>query len=291
MKKVSFFLLGAAFLASSLAFVAPKNPKAPITLAVQSDKSRVDFIGSKAADFHTGTFTVKGGSVQVEAGKLVGGSFVIDLANLKVTDAAGDRLAGHLKSADFFDVAKFGEATYTISSVNYTSATACTINGTLNIKGVGTIQVTNVYDMVPKENELNVFSISMDLNVPQVIANSHYKLWQDPIPAVEGDLPVIATDVKGSAKGTLTIVCDGSGKSGYYLQLDSLTIEIPTNIYDSNALTQLVYALGMEIEYVTGGIVDMNQMLLDMANGMLADEVMKVINDILDDMKIADANC
>ena len=73
--------------------------------------------------------------------------------------------------------------------------------------------------------------------------------------------------------------------------LDSLTIEIPTNIYDSNALTQLVYALGMEVEYVTGGIVDMNQMLLDMANGMLADEVMKVINDILDDMKIADANC
>jgi polyisoprenoid-binding protein YceI len=136
MKKVSFFLLGAAFLASSFAFASPKTPKAPITLAVQSDKSRVDFIGSKAADFHTGSFTVKGGSVQVEAGKLVGGSFVIDLANLKVTDAAGDRLAGHLKSPDFFDVAKFGEATYTISSVNYTSATACTINGNLNIKGV-----------------------------------------------------------------------------------------------------------------------------------------------------------
>jgi polyisoprenoid-binding protein YceI len=137
MKKVSFFLLGAAFLASSLAFVAPKNPKAPITLAVQSDKSRVDFIGSKAADFHTGTFNVKGGSVQVEGGKLVGGSFVIDLANLKVTDAAGEGLASHLRKPDFFDVAKFGEATYTISSVDYSSATACTINGTLNVKGVG----------------------------------------------------------------------------------------------------------------------------------------------------------
>jgi polyisoprenoid-binding protein YceI len=137
MKKVSFFLLGAAFLASSLAFVVPKNPKAPITLAVQSDKSRVDFIGSKSNDFHTGTFNVKGGSVQVEGGKLVGGSFVIDLANLKVTDAAGEKLASHLKSADFFDVAKFGEATYTISSVDYSSTTACTINGTLNVKGVG----------------------------------------------------------------------------------------------------------------------------------------------------------
>jgi len=135
-KKTSFLLLGAAFIVSSFAFMAPKNPKAPITLAVQSDKSRVDFIGSKAADFHTGSFTVKGGSVQIEAGKLVGGSFVIDLANLKVTDAAGEKLAGHLKSPDFFDVAKFGEATYTISSVDYSSATACTINGTLSIKGI-----------------------------------------------------------------------------------------------------------------------------------------------------------
>ena len=129
-------LLGAAFLVSSLAFAAPKNPKAPITLAVQSDKSRVDFTGSKAADFHTGTFTVKGGSVQVEGGKLVGGSFVIDLANLKVTDAAGERLAGHLKSADFFDVAKFGEATFNISGVKYTTAEKATLTGTVTLKGI-----------------------------------------------------------------------------------------------------------------------------------------------------------
>ncbi len=161
----------------------------------------------------------------------------------------------------------------------------------LNINGVGTIQVTNVYDMVAKENETNVFSVSMDLNIPQVFANSYYKLWQDPIPAVEGNLPVIASNVKGSAKGTLTIVCDGTDKSGYYLQLDSLTIEIPKNIYDSNALTQLVYALGMDINYITAGIVDMNQMLLDLANGMLANEVMGVINGILENTKIADANC
>lgn len=161
----------------------------------------------------------------------------------------------------------------------------------LNILGVGGIQVTNVYDVVAKENQTNVFSVTMDLNIPQVIANSHYKLWQDPIPAVEGDLPVIASGVKGTGKGTLTVVCDGTDKSGYYLQLDSLTIDIPKNIYDSNALTQLVYALGMDINYITAGIVDMNQMLLDLANGMLADEVLKVINGILEDMKIADANC
>lgn len=57
------------------------------------------------------------------------------MANVKVTDGAGAKLEGHLKSADFFDVAKFGEATYKISSVSYTGDNTATINGTLNLKG------------------------------------------------------------------------------------------------------------------------------------------------------------
>ena len=40
-----------------------------------------------------------------------------------------------MKSPDFFDVAKFAEATFEISSVNYTSASTADVAGTLNIKG------------------------------------------------------------------------------------------------------------------------------------------------------------
>lgn len=134
MKKAFLTLVSAALLIGVSSFTN-ETKKAPITLAVVAEKSRVDWIGSKAGDFHTGSFTVKSGQVQVDGGKLVGGSFVIDLANLKVTDGAGERLAGHLKAADFFEVAKFGEATYTISSVNYTSDNNCEINGNLVIKG------------------------------------------------------------------------------------------------------------------------------------------------------------
>ncbi|MFW1123177.1 YceI family protein, partial [Vibrio parahaemolyticus] len=47
----------------------------------------------------------------------------------------GDRLTGHLKAADFFDVAKFGEATYKITNVNYTGEGTATISGVLNLKG------------------------------------------------------------------------------------------------------------------------------------------------------------
>lgn len=133
MKKLVLSLVSAAMIIGISSFTVLKK-KAPITLNV-TEKSRIDWIGSKAGDFHTGSFSVKSGQVQVDNGKLTGGSFVIDLANLKVTDGAGDRLAGHLKGADFFDVAKFGEATYTISSVNYTSDTNCEINGNLSLKG------------------------------------------------------------------------------------------------------------------------------------------------------------
>ncbi|MDD2791584.1 MAG: YceI family protein [Sediminibacterium sp.] len=135
MKKIVFALLGTAFVAGLYSFSPVKSVKEVVTYSVDASKSRVDWVGSKKNDFHTGYFTVKSGSVQVDGGKLTGGEFVIDLANVKVTDGAGEKLAGHLKSADFFDVAKFSEATYTITGVSYTNESTATINGTLNLKG------------------------------------------------------------------------------------------------------------------------------------------------------------
>lgn len=163
----------------------------------------------------------------------------------------------------------------------------------LNVKGVGGIVVTNVYDIIAKPNTSNVFSVTMDLNVPKVTAEAHYKIWQDPIPAMTGNIPVVAENVKGKSTGTLTIVCDTDNpeKSGYYLQIDSIDIDIPKNVFDSNILFTAVSIFGMDIEYLTGGVVDLNQMLLDLADGLLADEVEDVLNDILKDMKLLDYNC
>ena len=163
----------------------------------------------------------------------------------------------------------------------------------MNIKGVGGIQVTNVYNVLPKPDQNNVFSVSMDLNVPKVTAEAYYKIWQDPIPAMSGTIPVIASNVKGSATGTLIIYCNETNpdESGYYLQIDSLTIEIPKNVFDPNILFTAVSIFGMDISYLTGGVVDLNQMLLDLADGKLANVVVDVLNDILDDYKLMNANC
>jgi hypothetical protein len=163
----------------------------------------------------------------------------------------------------------------------------------MNIKGVGGIQVTNVYNVVAKPDQENVFSVSMDLNIPKVTAQAYYKIWQDPIPAMSGTIPVIASNVKGSATGTLISYCSETNpdESGYFLQIDSLTIEIPKNVFDSNILFTAVSIFGMDISYLTGGVVDLNQMLLDLADGKLANVVVDVLNDILDDYKLMNANC
>ena len=137
MKKIIFAVVMVATSFSLVAFTKKDKTNAAVTFTVNAQKSKVDWIGSKKSDFHTGYFPVKSGAVQVDGGKLVGGSFVIDVAGLKVTDEGGGaKLQGHLSSADFFDISKFGEATFTINTVDYTKADRATIKGDLSLKGI-----------------------------------------------------------------------------------------------------------------------------------------------------------
>ena len=135
MKKTFLSLATVALVAGLLSF-APATQKNYADLTVNLEKSRVDWVGSKKSDFHTGIVPLKSGSVSVSGGKLTGGKFVMDIANLKVTDAAGDRLAGHLKSAEILDAAKNPEATFEITGVNYTSESTATVSGKLTFNGV-----------------------------------------------------------------------------------------------------------------------------------------------------------
>ena len=137
MKKIIFAVVILATSFSLVAFTKKDKTNAAVTFTVNAQKSKVDWVGSKKSDFHTGYFPVKSGAVQVDGGKLVGGSFVIDVAGLKVTDEGGGaKLQGHLSSGDFFDISKFGEATFTINKVDYINADRATIKGDLSLKGI-----------------------------------------------------------------------------------------------------------------------------------------------------------
>ena len=94
------------------------------SFAVDTQVSTVDWTGKKIVgdDSHTGKINISEGEFLVKDGALTGGNFTIDMASLTVTDLeAGngkEKLEGHLKTGDFFEVEKFPTAKFEIASVS-----------------------------------------------------------------------------------------------------------------------------------------------------------------------------
>lgn len=134
--KVSKWMLGA--LAMSLVVACtPKKEENKTTEAQESaatvqaseshavllDQSTINWEGKKVGidSKHHGTISLKSGDVAFELStmELKGGVFVIDMNSINNLDLEGDmkgKLEGHLKSADFFDVEKYPEARFEITS-------------------------------------------------------------------------------------------------------------------------------------------------------------------------------
>ena len=90
------------------------------------------------ASSHNGTVNVKTGSVVLKNNQLVGGTFVLDMTSINSTDLQGEyqqKLNGHLKTGDFFEVDKYPTATFKITSVKKGANGKSTVSGTLTAKG------------------------------------------------------------------------------------------------------------------------------------------------------------
>jgi len=130
MKKI--FLL--AVLASGLVFGQSKKVLA----------SDVHWWGYKVAkseaSSHDGTVKVKSGDMIMKGNSLIGGSFVLDMTSISSTDLSGEyqqKLNGHLKNGDFFEVEKFPTASFKITSVkkNNDKIYNSLVTGNLTVKG------------------------------------------------------------------------------------------------------------------------------------------------------------
>ena len=137
MKKATTSMAIALF---SLTMVTAKEPVANGTLTVNTEKSNIDWKGEKVTGEHTGTIKLSNGTLEMKDGKLKGGEFVIDMTSLENTDLDGEykgKLEGHLKSDDFFGVAKYPEATLKIKSVKETDKNGVyNVTADLTIKGI-----------------------------------------------------------------------------------------------------------------------------------------------------------
>ena len=97
-------------------------------------------IAKSEASSHDGTVKVKSGDMIMKGNQLVGGTFVLDMTSITSTDLTGEyqqKLNGHLKTGDFFEVEKYPTATFKITSVkkNNDKIYNSVVSGTLTVKG------------------------------------------------------------------------------------------------------------------------------------------------------------
>ena len=137
MKKVKTTAL---LLAISIASFAtnPEIKGGDHSFQVQPKQSKFEWLAKKVTGEHYGDVMIKSGVLDVKGGKIVGGNFEIDTRTINATDLEGEykqKLDGHLKSADFFDVEKHPTAKFVITKAEQTGSDA-KITGNLTIKGI-----------------------------------------------------------------------------------------------------------------------------------------------------------
>jgi polyisoprenoid-binding protein YceI len=110
--------------------------------AISPEKSEVIWEGKKLVRKHHGTIGVKGGFVMMDKGRLTGGELTINMnsiVDLSQTGSSKEKLEGHLKSDDFFDVNNHPTAGFTVTkTASYLGDEGINtlIYGNLTIKGI-----------------------------------------------------------------------------------------------------------------------------------------------------------
>lgn len=122
---------------------AVTNEAAPVAAApvaaekysITPENSKIEFVGSKVTGQHNGSFGKFTGSIdyagQPEKSRV---TITIDTASLTADDP---KLTAHLKTADFFDVAKYPQATFQSTEIKAggDKGASHTITGNLNLHG------------------------------------------------------------------------------------------------------------------------------------------------------------
>ncbi len=118
---------------------------------------------------HFGTIKFESGDVTVKDGKLESGKFVADMTSLTSEDLKNDaaqleKLNGHLKSGDFFEVEKFPTASYEITRVTPSAEGDYNtlLDGNLTVKGISK-PVQFKANVSVKEGEVSIATEPKDI--------------------------------------------------------------------------------------------------------------------------------
>ena len=147
---VLFMLLAAMFAGCS--DPAANKPKATVgeaandskptktgaeTVKISPENSKVEFVASKVTRSHNGSFKQFDGTIDLINNSPEQSVVSINIETGSVT-ADDEQLTGHLKTADFFDIAKYPKATFVSTRIepNNANGVTHTVTGNFDLHGV-----------------------------------------------------------------------------------------------------------------------------------------------------------
>jgi len=125
-------------------FEKKTGKKGDKTVKINTNESIVKWEGKKVTGRHNGTINILKGEIHLDGDKVSGGNFEIDMNTISIFDLKGEdslKLSNHLKSDDFFSVAKNPVSKFEITELiplnnpekpDYNFS----IKGNLTIKGI-----------------------------------------------------------------------------------------------------------------------------------------------------------
>lgn len=110
-----------------------------VSFTADAENSVIEWKGFKPTGSHNGTIKINNGEINVNDNAIESGNFSINMNSIVVTDIpaedeANGKLAGHLKSADFFDVDLYPSANFVVTGVKTTDDGLTYLYGNLTMK-------------------------------------------------------------------------------------------------------------------------------------------------------------
>ena len=114
----------------------PAKPAGAERLVISPENSKVEFVAAKVTRSHQGSFKQFAGTIDLVPNNVGNSRVTIDIDTASVvTDE--EQLTGHLKTPDFFDVAKYPKATFVSTKIEPGGSGATqTVTGNFDLHGV-----------------------------------------------------------------------------------------------------------------------------------------------------------
>jgi len=132
-------------------------------LPISPENSKVEFTGSKVTGKHNGGFKTFTGMIDLVNNKPEESRVAVDIDTNSIF-SDDEKLTGHLKSADFFDVAKFPTANFTSTKIAPDAA-----------KGAGNYTVTGDFDLHGQKKSIT-FPAKITMSDAEVAVDAEFSI-------------------------------------------------------------------------------------------------------------------